>query len=472
VQTDAWARASAAAYAVRWRGMPPTEAASAAGVAKASPARSLIRGYFPAIFSISLFELERSTQFGYYASSTVAFVKGKLARFGGCQFELHLNSAAAAHDGLLRALHQVARGRIVFHEHAFVPRPKVAPWLLAAMRLATLLEHEDGIGGGRTVVTMDVHDDAQLQDAQLRALHGQLWRERKEMCITWWLAEDGAAECLVGAPLPVPRLKACIPDAAYHTNGAGGGLGLHAHMDAGMMVAHGSALRLALRRAHDGVPFKEYLRQYVLNASSIPHGIEEMAWDSYFEAAGWASLLPLTLFSVHRSLIAGRDTADPFGDVLKDVNGIPTPLPEGALFDGPCKPLLHVREAFDIGRAIFGNSLACCRHSQVLDCAADSERSRAAGGRAVGQRVFVPRSGRAEDNGEDVEMCAACGLDELSPETDALLLCDGTDATGAPCPKTCHQACCTPPILAVPEGEWFCPRCSEARSARGIGVAM
>lgn len=474
VQLDAWARASAAAYAVRWRGMPAAEAASAAGVAKVGPARSLVRGYFPAIFSISLFELERSTQFGYYASSTLAFVRGKLARFGGCQFELHLNSSAATHAGMLRALHQAARGRIAFREHAFVPRPKVAPWLLAAMRLATLLEHADGIGGGRTVVTMDVHDDAQLQDAQLRALHGQLWRERKEMCITWWLAEDGAADCLVGAPLPVPRLKACIPDTAYHTNGAGGGLGLHAHMDAGMMVVHGSALRLALRQAHAGMPFKEYLRQYVLHATSIPHGIEEMAWDSYFEAAGWAGLLPLTLFSVHRSLIAGRDTAEPFRDVAKDADGIPTPLPETAPVNGPCRPLLHVREDFDIGRAIFGNSLACCRHSQVLDCVADSELSRAAGGRAVGQRVFVPRGGLAEDDhtGEDIEMCAECGLDEVSPDTDALLLCDGIDAFGAPCPKTYHQACCSPPVMVVPEGEWFCPQCSRARSAEPSGETL
>jgi len=152
--TDAWARACAMAHAVRWRGVPAAEALGGGGLSGAGSLRGLVRGYFPALFSISLFELERSTQFGYYACATVAFVRGKVATFGGCDFELHLNSAAASHEGLLLALHQAARGRICFREHAFVPRPRVAPWLLAAMRLASLLEHGDGVGGGRTVVTL------------------------------------------------------------------------------------------------------------------------------------------------------------------------------------------------------------------------------------------------------------------------------------------------------------------------------
>ena len=465
VQLDCWARACVAAYSVRWRGTPAVEAASAAQVAKAGGARSLLRGYFPALFSVSLFELERSTQFGYYASSTVAFIKGKCAQFGGCEFELHMNAAAASHDGLLRACHEAARGRITFREYSFVPRPKVAPWLLAAMRLASLLEHDDGMGGGRTVVTMDVHDDPELQDGQLRALHAQLHRERKEMCITWWLAEDGAGDCLVGAPLPVPRLKACIPDTAYHSNGTDGGLGLHAHMDAGMMIAQGSSLRRALRSAHPDLSFKEFLRQYVMNAPSIPHGIEEMAWDSYFVTAGWENLLPLVLFSVHRSLIAGRDTTNPFSDIAKDNAGIPIP---SVVTSSVSASLVYTREEFDIGRSVFGNSLACCRHSQVLDCAADSEFTRAAGGKAVGQRVYVRRRGASTihvgDREGNIEMCAVCGQDEVSPESNALLLCDGIDTTGAPCPKTYHQFCCTPPIKTVPEGDWFCPDCCRRRT--------
>lgn len=144
-----------------------------------------------------------------------------------------------------------------------------------------------------------------------------------------------------------------------------------------------------------GVPFKEFLRQYVLNVPNIPHGIEEMAptgrparraavqarshppapfpkaWDCYFDEAGWPQLLPFTLFSVHRSLIAGRDTKDPFPSIPKGEKGVPVPAAgAGAALVPPGEALRRTREEFDIGRAMFGNALACCRHSQVLDCAA------------------------------------------------------------------------------------------------------
>ena len=95
----------------------------------------------------------------------------------------------------------------------------------------------------RTVATMDVHDDLVLQDGQLKALLQRLRREKKELCLTFWLAEESAAECLVDAPLPVPRLKTFIPDKWYHTSGADGEPGLHAHMDAGMNICTGHPLR-------------------------------------------------------------------------------------------------------------------------------------------------------------------------------------------------------------------------------------
>ena len=134
----------------------------------------------------------------------------------------------------------------------------------------------------------------------------------------------------------------------------------------------------------------------------------------------------------------------------------------------PLSSLGLLREDFDIGRAIFGNALACCRHSQVLDCAEDSERTRAAGGKAVGQRVFVARDGdggSCGSDGEDVENCAVCGGDEIDPKRNALLLCDGTDKAVGPCSKTYHQACLQPPLAAVPDGDWFCPDCARARAA-------
>ncbi|EOD17872.1 hypothetical protein EMIHUDRAFT_436340 [Emiliania huxleyi CCMP1516] len=282
------------------------------------------------------------------------------------------------------------------------------------------------------------------------------------MMITWWLAEDGAADCLVSAPLPVPRLRQAIPDPAYHTSGSDGGPGLHAHMDAGLMVAQGSELRAALLRAHRGVPFKEFLRQYVLNVPNIPHGIEEMAWDCYFDEAGWPQLLPFTLFSVHRSLIAGRDTKDPFPSIPKGEKGVPVPAAgAGAALVPPGEALRRTREEFDIGRAMFGNALACCRHSQVLDCAADSEHARASGGRAVGQRV----RGQRVDVEEQISMCTVCGGDEVDPDGDALLLCDGSVADGSPCPRTYHMRCLSPPLAAVPEGEWLCPSCAAVAPA-------
>ena len=167
----------------------------------------------------------------------------------------------------------MACGRIRFEEWSFAPRKSVAPWLLAAMRLAPLLDvplyllwpHSLGVHllwlsiitrctlyrctfythqvPHRTVATMDVHDDLVLQDGQLKALLQRLRREKKELCLTFWLAEESAAECLVDAPLPVPRLKTFIPDKWYHTSGADGEPGLHAHMDAGMNICTGHPLR-------------------------------------------------------------------------------------------------------------------------------------------------------------------------------------------------------------------------------------
>ncbi len=68
-------------------------------------------------------------------------------------------------------------------------------------------------------------------------------RDGRELCVTWWLADDCASDCLLSAPLPVPRLRQHVSDRWYHTSGSDGGLGLHAHMDAGMNIATGYSLR-------------------------------------------------------------------------------------------------------------------------------------------------------------------------------------------------------------------------------------
>ena len=307
-QADGWSRAALFAHGVRWRGGLPSEMLSRSGVRKGSHLRTLLASYLPMRFSISLFEVQPgSKSFGYYAAATVAFVEDKVAEFGGCDFVLHLNSGAASHLGLLRRLHEVSLGRIAFVEFAFAPRKGIAPWLLAAFRLAPLLDER-----GRTVVTCDVHDDLGLQNAQVRSLYTKLRREGRELCLTWWLAEDSADDCLCQAALPVPKLKQHVSDRWYYTSGSDGGFGLHAHMDAGMMISTGVALREALLAAHDGETFTAYLTGLVHGAPTIPHGVEEMAWDRYLDESGWERLLPKVLFSVHRSLLAGRTADDPF----------------------------------------------------------------------------------------------------------------------------------------------------------------
>ena len=124
---------------------------------------------------------------------------------------------AATHLPLLRRLHEVALGRITFVEFAFVPRKGIAPWLLAAMRLAPLLDLPF-----RTVVTTDIHDELPLQNAQIHSLLGRLRREGKDLCLTWWLAEDGAEDCLIDAALPVPKCASTSPTASPHLRPDGG----------------------------------------------------------------------------------------------------------------------------------------------------------------------------------------------------------------------------------------------------------
>ena len=83
-----------------------------------------------------------------------------------------------------------------------------------------------------------------------------------------------------------------------------------------------------------------------------------MAWDAFLEEAGWPLLLPRVLFSVHRSLLAGRDSKDPFAGLV-----VSSEHPHA---------ISMRREEVDIGKSTFGINLPTCRHSQALDCAEDS----------------------------------------------------------------------------------------------------
>lgn len=54
-----------------------------------------------------------------------------------------------------------------------------------------------------------------------------------------------------------------------------------------------------------------------------------------------------------------------------------------------------------------------------------------------------------------------CGETNNSEAKGDILLCDSCDAEY-------HLACCTPPLKATPEGEWFCLTC---RANRGEPVS-
>ena len=61
---------------------------------------------------------------------------------------------------------------------------------------------------------------------------------------------------------------------------------------------------------------------------------------------------------MHRSLLAGRDTKDPFAGLQ-----VSSDAPHAIAFR---------REEVDVGKSTFGINLPTCRHSQALDCAEDS----------------------------------------------------------------------------------------------------
>ena len=65
-----------------------------------------------------------------------------------------------------------------------------------------------------------------------------------------------------------------------------------------------------------------------------------------------------------------------------------------------------------------------------------------------------PRTGWASNLASNLdEACQVCGG---SHDEHLMLLCDD-------CDKGYHTSCLTPPLLAVPEGEWLCPLCHERR---------
>ena len=84
--------------------------------------------------------------------------------------------------------------------------------------------------------------------------------------------------------------------------------------------------------------------------------------------------------------------------------------------------------------------------------------------------AYTPASGRALDADEsdpEAERCAVChdgawnepGFNFRGEwiEGNWILICDGEHRYG--CKNAYHTLCLEPPLLAVPEGDWFCPVC-------------
>ena len=51
-------------------------------------------------------------------------------------------------------------------------------------------------------------------------------------------------------------------------------------------------------------------------------------------------------------------------------------------------------------------------------------------------------------------VCKVCGIDK---DDDSVLLCDT-------CDSEYHTYCLNPPLLKIPEGNWYCPSCVAVRS--------
>ena len=71
-------------------------------------------------------------------------------------------------------------------------------------------------------------------------------------------------------------------------------------------------------------------------------------------------------------------------------------------------------------------------------------------------QVFCPGAPTDVPPDESCQVCAGTHDEHL------LLLCDG-------CDKGYHTSCLTPPLLAIPEGEWLCPTC-VAQSSQSVGA--
>ena len=163
-------------------------------------------------------------------------------------------------------------------------------------------------------MAVDIHDQAELQNAQLDKALVSLRSQGKDMHLTYWLADDCLADCLVGAPLPLTAEDIAAAK-LKRANGPGylnvtEARDYHVHSDAGLMIFRGRRARQLLLDQNSGRTFGQYLAAMAHGAQAIPHGIDEMAFDMYLAESpqnaahdGWARLREHVSFDVHRALM-------------------------------------------------------------------------------------------------------------------------------------------------------------------------
>ncbi|KAI5287035.1 hypothetical protein KEM55_000096, partial [Ascosphaera atra] len=91
------------------------------------------------------------------------------------------------------------------------------------------------------------------------------------------------------------------------------------------------------------------------------------------------------------------------------------------------------------------------KHEGSVSTPGDSQSQRCGGSRqrSTSRPRSVARSRSKNGSRKTGDKCESCGTSERQA---TILMCDGCDGEY-------HMACLDPPLEAVPENEWFCPRC-------------
>lgn len=79
------------------------------------------------------------------------------------------------------------------------------------------------------------------------------------------------------------------------------------------------------------------------------------------------------------------------------------------------------------------------------------------------QEMAMVRSKPSEDDEDDPEEDLSCSVCGQKDRGDVMLICGDEDGeTG--CGIGMHIDCCDPPLDAVPDDDWLCPKCAVPKS--------